>query len=139
MVRRRGLRTAVKTSAAVELLVGPRSDTRAHRAWGLMSWHGRFGRVRVQRRARACVCDYVHVCACDCVRVCVCVCARVCVCLFECGLEAMGTRVCDCVHVCVCDCVRACVCACVRARARVCVLPHCCASRMGQPFRTVSK
>ena len=47
MVRGGGLRTAVKTSAAVELLVGPRSDTPAHREWGPMSWHGRFGRADV--------------------------------------------------------------------------------------------
>ena len=55
MVRGGGLRTAVKTSAAVELLVGPRSDTPAHREWGPMSWHGRFGRadVNVQRRWKA--------------------------------------------------------------------------------------
>jgi hypothetical protein len=47
MVRGGGLRTAVKTSAAVELLVGPRSDTPAHREGGPMSWHGRFGRADV--------------------------------------------------------------------------------------------
>jgi hypothetical protein len=52
MVRGGGLRTAVKTSAAVELLVGPRSDTPAHREWGPMSWHGRFGQADVNPNVR---------------------------------------------------------------------------------------
>ncbi len=55
-----GLSTAIQTSAAVHPVpvpvAGPecrsRWETPAHRGWGLLSWHGRFGQADVNLNGR---------------------------------------------------------------------------------------